>query len=104
MVSEGRKPVRIIIPVGCNWLYESLVYGSQSSQGILTRGRIERDDPPSGFVRQLRLLPNEMNGDRSVSFSVQTYEGGAIRTSTYTLVQRPTYQADSSGGESALSR
>ena len=104
VVSEGRKPVRIIIPVGCNWLYESLVYGSQSSQGILTRGRIERDDPPSGFVRQLRLLPNEMNGDRSVSFSVQTYEGGAIRTSTYTLVQRPTYQADSSGGESALSR
>lgn len=64
----------------------------------------EGDGPPPGFVRQLLLLPNETDADRSVSFSVQTYEGGAIRTSTYTLVQRPTYQADSSGGGSLLSR
>ena len=102
VVSEGRKPVRVIIPTGCGWLYESLVYVSR--EDVLTGDGDEGDGPPPGFVRQLRLLPNETGADRSVSFSVQTYEGGAIRTSTYTLVQRPIYQADSSGGGSLLSR
>lgn len=102
VVSEGRKPVRVIIPTGCGWLYESLVYAGRGD--VLMGGGGEGDGPPPGFVRQLRLLPNETGADRSVSFSVQTYEGGAIRTSTYTLVQRPIYQADSSGGGSLLSR
>ena len=102
VVSEGRKPVRVIIPTGCGWLYESLVYVSR--EDVLTGDGDEGDGPPPGFVRQLRLLPNETGADRSVSCSVQTYEGGAIRTAANTLVQRPIYQADSSGGGSLLSR
>lgn len=104
VVSDGRKPVRIIIPAGCDWLYESLEYAGNKSSLVPTRGQIsgidQSDYAPPGFVRQLRLLPNEAGADRSVSFSVQTYAGGRLRTETYKLVQRPT--ATSSGGGGSL--
>lgn len=96
ILSEGRKPVRVLLPADCDWLTQQPVFTSNVL--INTDDGLYRPEPtPANFVRQLVVTPNKTSFARSVTFRIETYAGGEVRSTAYTLVQQPT-EKQSSGG------
>jgi len=96
LLTEGRKPVRVLIPADCDWLTESPHFVAQT---ILGEGGMESLEPtPGNFLRQFVVTPNKTLNPRSVTFRVETYANGRVVSTAYTLVQQPTKKGESGGG------
>lgn len=88
--SEGRKPVRVLIPNDCNWL-------TVSETDYLGDIYI---NPSDNFIRTFLVEPNKTGISRRVSFTIQTCVNGKVKDTVYQLVQEPTKKGTGGGHES----
>lgn len=87
--SEGRKPVRVLIPNDCNWLTVSAL-----------RSGMLYINPSDNFIRTFLVEPNKTDISRRVSFTIQTCVNGKVKDTVYQLVQEPTKKGTGGGQES----
>lgn len=94
LLSEGRKPVRVLIPSDCDWLIQAELFNPQRIEG--EHGG-EREPTPGNFIRQFMVTPNKTTKPRSVTFRIETYTNGQVKSTAYTLVQQPTKKEEGGG-------
>lgn len=86
LLSEGRKPVRVLIPADCDWLTQMQDFVPQQ----VGEGIGKQEPTPGNFIRQFMVTPNKTTKPRSVTFRIETYTNGQVKSTAYTLVQQPT--------------